>query len=78
MEETNWTVENTDKNSIYFKYRFQHKIDPNKIKTIDDVIEILKRIPMYVDDVYVKAIEHLVVSDEEQNVNSWIAGEPLK
>lgn len=42
-----------------------HKIDPNKIQTIDDVIQIMKRLVLFVNDDGLKGIEHLIVEEEE-------------
>ncbi|MDG0947873.1 hypothetical protein [Bacillus paranthracis] len=42
-----------------------HKIDPNKIKTLDDVIQILKRVTLHVNDEGLKGIEHLILKDDE-------------
>lgn len=42
-----------------------HKINPNKIKTLDDVIQILKRVNLHVDDEGLKGIEHLILKDDE-------------
>ncbi|MDO8159171.1 hypothetical protein FKQ51_17760 [Bacillus toyonensis] len=44
-----------------------HKIDPNKIQTIDDVIQIMKRLVLFVNDDGLKGIEHLIVDDEEEH-----------
>ncbi|MDA2480434.1 hypothetical protein PDN61_29300 [Bacillus cereus] len=41
-----------------------HKIDPNKIKTLDDVIQILKRVTLHVNDEGLKGIEHLIEKEE--------------
>ncbi|MED4447431.1 hypothetical protein [Bacillus thuringiensis] len=43
----------------------QHKIDPNKIKTLDDVIQILKRITLHVNEEGLKGIEHLIADDND-------------
>ncbi|HHK5539227.1 hypothetical protein JDS67_19905 [Bacillus cereus] len=44
----------------------QYKIDPNKIKTLDDVIAILKNITIYVNgEEALKGLEHLIEEDEE-------------
>ncbi|WP_186320853.1 hypothetical protein [Bacillus mycoides] len=51
--------------TITLKSPRRHKIDPNKIKTLDDVIQILRRVTMYVDDDGLKGIEHLIVEDDE-------------
>ncbi|MBJ8031461.1 hypothetical protein JDS96_27260 [Bacillus cereus group sp. N21] len=47
----------------------RHKIDPNKIQTLDDVIQILRRVDMHVDDEGVKGIEHLI--EKEESVNDY-------
>lgn len=51
--------------TLILKPSHLHKIDPNKIQSVHDVFEILKRIPMYVDDEGVKGIEHLIEKDDE-------------
>ncbi|XKK18032.1 hypothetical protein HFP64_00105 [Bacillus sp. AC79A.1] len=51
--------------TIVFKSTYPHKIDPNKIKTLDDVIQILKRVNLHVDDEGLKGIEHLILKDDE-------------
>lgn len=51
--------------SIQFKPIKRYKIDPNKIKTLDDVIQILRRVGMHVDDEGAKGIEHLIEKEEE-------------
>ncbi|WP_180226188.1 hypothetical protein [Bacillus wiedmannii] len=40
-----------------------HKIDANKIKTLDDVIRIFSRMDLRVDDKGLKGIEHLIADD---------------
>ena len=40
-----------------------HKIDANKIKTLDDVIQIFSRMELRVDDKGLKGIEHLIADD---------------
>ncbi|MEW4236030.1 hypothetical protein Q0N71_23150 [Bacillus thuringiensis] len=42
-----------------------YKIDPNKIKTLDDVVQILRRVHLRVNEEGLKGIEHLIVEDEE-------------
>ncbi|PEL17591.1 hypothetical protein [Bacillus wiedmannii] len=42
-----------------------HKIDPDKIQTLDDVIQILKRINLQVNDEGLKGIEHLIADDND-------------
>lgn len=44
-----------------------YKIDPNKIKTLDDVIQILRKVHLHVNEEGVKGIEHLIVDDEEEH-----------
>ncbi|HHL0970317.1 TPA: hypothetical protein ACQUHP_001826 [Bacillus cereus] len=58
MNEQNLIEKN--KNEIYLRSTHSYKIDPNKIKTLDDVIQILKRVTIYVNDEGVKGIEHLI------------------
>ncbi|MBJ8031401.1 hypothetical protein [Bacillus cereus group sp. N21] len=43
----------------------RYKIDPNKIQTLDDVIQILRRVDMHVDDKGVKGIEHLIAENND-------------
>ncbi|MGH1046523.1 MULTISPECIES: hypothetical protein [Bacillus] len=50
---------------ITLKSPYRHKIDPNKIKTLDDVIQILRRVTMHVDGDGLKGIEHLIEKDDE-------------
>ncbi|WP_179117553.1 hypothetical protein [Bacillus cereus] len=42
-----------------------YKIDPNKIKTLDDVIQILRRVHLHVNEEGLKGMEHLIVEDDE-------------
>lgn len=42
-----------------------HKIDANKIKTLDDVILILGILGICVNDEGFKKVEHLIVKDDE-------------
>ncbi|USL05483.1 hypothetical protein LIS83_29480 (plasmid) [Bacillus anthracis] len=42
----------------------RYKIDANKIQSVEDILEILKRIDMYVDEKGVKGIEHLVADGQ--------------
>ncbi|OUB61240.1 hypothetical protein [Bacillus thuringiensis] len=65
MDEQKLTVKN--KNEIYLRPTYSHKIDPNKIKTLDDVIQILKRVILHVDDEGVKGIEHLIERREVED-----------
>ncbi|WP_154304928.1 hypothetical protein [Bacillus pacificus] len=51
--------------TITLKSPHRHKIDPSKIKTLDDVIQILRRVTMHVDDDGVKGIEYLIEKDDE-------------
>lgn len=55
-------------NIITLKSLKQYKIDPNKIKTLDDVITILKNVTIYVNgEEALKGLEHLIEKDDEQN-----------
>ncbi|AHZ54030.1 hypothetical protein P4H56_23895 [Bacillus cereus] len=54
-----------EKETIILKPTYPHKIDPNKIQSVHDAIEILKRIPLYLNDEAVKGIEHLIEEEEE-------------
>ncbi|MCU5097191.1 hypothetical protein [Bacillus wiedmannii] len=42
-----------------------HKIDANKIKTLDDVIQVFSRMELRVDDKGLKGIEHLITDDND-------------
>lgn len=42
-----------------------HKIDANKIKTLDDVILILSRLDLHVNDEGSKGMEHLIAKEGE-------------
>ncbi|NEU34005.1 hypothetical protein GN156_25435 [bacterium LRH843] len=42
----------------------RYKIDGNKIQSVQDILEILKRVDMYVDEIGVKGIEHLVADGQ--------------
>jgi hypothetical protein len=42
-----------------------YKIDPNKIKTLDDVIRILRRVHLHVNEEGLKGIEHLIADDND-------------
>ncbi|MCC2352025.1 hypothetical protein [Bacillus pacificus] len=63
MDESIWRT--TPNNAINLKLLSVHRIDPNKIQSVQDILEILKRIPMYVDDEAVKGIEHLIADDND-------------
>ncbi|MGC7811678.1 hypothetical protein [Bacillus paranthracis] len=44
----------------------QYKIDPNKIQTLEDVIAILKKVPMHVNgEEALEGLEHLIEKDDE-------------
>lgn len=78
MNEQNLIEKN--KNEIYLRSTHSYKIDPNKIKTLDDVIQILKRVTIYVNDEGVKGIEHLIerVEVEDYKITAGvIKGEQL-
>ncbi|MEB4814729.1 hypothetical protein [Bacillus thuringiensis] len=63
MNEQKLTVQN--KNEIHLRPIHSRKIDPNKIKTLDDVIQILQRVTIHVNDEEgVKGIEHLIEKEE--------------
>lgn len=55
-------VENKD--SIYLRPRFPHKIDGSKIKSLEDVIKILNLMDIRLDDKAVKGLEHLIEEEE--------------
>ena len=65
MEENNLTLKSTD--SIYFKPTFPYKIDANKIKSLEDVVKIIRLMDIRLDDTAVKGLEHLIEKDDEQN-----------
>lgn len=65
MDEQKLTVKN--KNEIHLRPTYSNKIDPNKIKTLDDVIQILKRVTLHVNDEGVKGIEHLIEREEVED-----------
>lgn len=65
MSEHKLTVEKKDKDSIHFRPTFPHKIDGNKIKTLDDVIKILSLMEIRLDDKAVKGLEHLIADDND-------------
>ncbi|MDG1603879.1 hypothetical protein P7D05_13725 [Bacillus paranthracis] len=65
MSEQKLTVEKKDKDSIHFRPTFPHKIDGNKIKTLDDVIKILSLMEIRLDDKAVKGLEHLIADDND-------------
>lgn len=50
--------------NITFAPLKRYKIDANKIQSVEDILEILKRIDMYVDEKGVKGIEHLVADGQ--------------
>ncbi|KMP32211.1 hypothetical protein TU52_18805 [Bacillus cereus] len=62
MDESIWRT--TPNNKINLKPLSVHRIDANKITSVQDILEILKRIPMYVDDEAVKGIEHLIADEQ--------------
>ncbi|HDR3892248.1 hypothetical protein P4J09_03010 [Bacillus cereus] len=57
------TPEKTD--SIYLRPTHPHKIDANKIKTLDDVAKIIGLMDIHLDDKAVKGLEHLIVDDND-------------
>ncbi|CCW05975.1 hypothetical protein P9Z94_23070 [Bacillus thuringiensis] len=57
------TPEKTD--SIYLRPTYLHKIDGNKIKTLDDVIKILGLMNICLDDKAVKGLEHLIADNND-------------
>ncbi|MGF9919214.1 hypothetical protein ABEX53_07735 [Bacillus toyonensis] len=65
MDEPIWRT--AHKNTLYLRPTHRYRIDPNKIKSVHDAMEILKRIPMYVDDEGLKGIEHLIEKEDSQN-----------
>ncbi|PEO55423.1 hypothetical protein COI63_34450 [Bacillus toyonensis] len=65
MDESIWRTKPS--NTLHLRPIHRYRIDPNKIKSVQDAIEILKRIPMYVDDEGLKGIEHLIEKEDSQN-----------
>ncbi|EEM58668.1 hypothetical protein BK764_00230 [Bacillus thuringiensis serovar israelensis] len=63
MDEAVWRT--TPHNTVKLKPVIRRRIDPNKIQSVQDILEILKRIPMYVDDEAIKGIEHLIADDND-------------
>ncbi|PFS09624.1 hypothetical protein COK55_27095 [Bacillus cereus] len=54
-----------DGEELVLKPSYPHKFDPSKIDSIHDAIEILKRIPIYLNDESVKGVEHLIEKESE-------------
>ncbi|MGR5981169.1 hypothetical protein ACT7DJ_37635 [Bacillus cereus] len=65
MDEQKLTVKT--QNEIQLRPTYSRKINPNKIKTLDDVIQILKRVTQHVNDEGVKGIEHLIERGEVED-----------
>ncbi|HHL0974524.1 TPA: hypothetical protein ACQUHP_006317 [Bacillus cereus] len=65
MDEQKLTVKT--QNEIQLRPTYSRKINPNKIKTLDDVIQILKRVAQHVNDEGVKGIEHLIERGEVED-----------
>lgn len=42
----------------------RYKIDANKITSVDDIVQIIKRLDMYVDEKGVKGMEHLIADGQ--------------
>ncbi|WP_342761950.1 hypothetical protein [Bacillus sp. BR3(2024)] len=42
-----------------------HKIDANKIQSVEDIVLILSRLDLHVDDEGLKGIEHLIADDND-------------
>ncbi|MCQ6359964.1 hypothetical protein [Bacillus cereus] len=53
------------KDSIHFRPTYPHKIDGSKIKSLEDVIKILRLMDIRLDDKAVKGLEHLIEKDDE-------------
>ncbi|MCU5297036.1 hypothetical protein [Bacillus paranthracis] len=52
--------------TITLKPLKRYKIDPNKIQTLEDVIAILKKVPMHVNgEEALEGLEHLIEKDDE-------------
>lgn len=52
--------------TITLKSPHRHKIDPNKIQSLDDVISILKNVKIYVNgEEALEGLEHLIEKDDE-------------
>lgn len=63
MEGNNLTIK--DSNSIHMKPKYPHKLDANKIKSLEDVIKIIGLMNIHLDDQAVKGLEHLIEKDDE-------------
>lgn len=53
------------KDSIYLRPTYHHKIDGSKIKSLEDVIKILRLMDIRLDDKAVKGLEHLIEKEDE-------------
>ncbi|MED1382081.1 hypothetical protein ACQKFK_15105 [Bacillus mycoides] len=70
MEEKDLKAKKSD--SIYLRAVVcSHKIDLNKIETLDDVIKILGLMDIRLDDKAVKGLEHLIEKEEEAEVDDY-------
>ncbi len=63
MDEQELTLKKKD--SIYLRPRYPHKIDASKIKSLEDVIKILRLMDIRLDDKAVKGLEHLIEKEDE-------------
>lgn len=52
--------------TLVLKTPKRYKIDPNKIQTLEDVIAILKKVPMYANgEEALEGLEHLIEKEDE-------------
>ncbi|MED0902488.1 hypothetical protein [Bacillus nitratireducens] len=54
-----------EEGTLILKSTHPHKIGPNKIQTLNDVIQILRRMHIHVNDEGLKGIEHLIEKESE-------------
>ncbi|MFJ7552436.1 hypothetical protein ACIQXZ_00785 [Bacillus thuringiensis] len=51
--------------TLVLKTPKRYRIDPNKIQTLEDVIAILKKVPMHVNgEEALEGLEHLIEEEE--------------
>lgn len=63
MEGQTLTIKDTE--GIYLKPTYPHKIEANKIKSLEDVIKIIGLMNIHLDDQAVKGLEHLIEKEDE-------------
>ncbi|PER27205.1 hypothetical protein CN485_20140 [Bacillus cereus] len=63
MEGNNLTLK--DSNSIYMKPTYPHKIDANKIQSLEDVAKIIGLMDIRLDDKAVQGLEHLITDNND-------------